>query len=110
EEVCKFAPTRELIVRMMAEAEAVAKALGVQFKISIEKRIAGAEAIGAHKPSTLQDVELGRPLELDALVGAVIELGDLLKVATPNIKAIYACVCLLAQILNAQHGKLRITS
>ena len=110
EEVCRFGPTHELIAKMMAEAEAVANALGVQFKISIEKRIAGAEAIGAHKPSTLQDVELGRPLELDALVGAVIELGELLGIATPNIRAIHACVSLLAQLLSAQHGKLRITS
>ncbi|HUL66570.1 MAG TPA: 2-dehydropantoate 2-reductase [Burkholderiaceae bacterium] len=110
EDVCRFLPTRALIAAMMAEAEAVANALGVQFKISIEKRIAGAEAVGAHKPSTLQDVELGRPLELDALVGAVIELSDLLKVPTPNIRAIYACVSMLAQTLNKQHGKLRITS
>jgi len=110
EDVCRFAPTRTLIASMMAEAEAVANALGVQFKIDIARRIAGAEAIGPHKPSTLQDVELGRPLELDALVGAVLELGELLKVPTPNIRAIYACVSLLAQTLNAQHGKLRITT
>jgi 2-dehydropantoate 2-reductase len=110
EDVCRFPPTRALIAAMMAEAEAVANALGVQFKISIEKRIAGAEAIGAHKPSTLQDVELGRPLELDALVGAVIELGELVKVSTPNIRAIYACVSMLAQTLNKHHGKLRITN
>jgi len=108
EDVCRFAPTRALIAAMMAEAEAVANALGVQFKISIEKRIAGAEAVGPHKPSTLQDVELGRPLELEALVGAVLELGELVKVPTPNIRAIYACVSLLAQTLNKQHGKLRI--
>ncbi len=109
EDVCRYVPTRTLIASMMAEAEAVANALGVQFKISIEKRIAGAEAVGAHKPSTLQDVELGRPLELDALVGAVLELGELTKVPTPNIRAIYACVSLLAQTLSAQKGKLRIT-
>ena len=110
EDVCRFAPTRALIATMMAEAEAVANALGVQFKISIDRRIAGAEAIGPYKPSTLQDVELGRPLELDALVGAVLELGELVKVPTPNIRAIYACVSLLAQTLNKQHGKLRITN
>ena len=110
EDICRHPLTRELIAAMMAEAEAVANALGVQFKLTIDKRIAGAEAVGAHKPSTLQDVELGRPLELEALVGAVIELGDLLKVPTPNIRAIYACASLLAQTLNRQHGKLRITS
>jgi 2-dehydropantoate 2-reductase len=58
----------------------------------------------------LQDVELGRPLELEALVGSVVELGQLLKVPTPSISAVYACVSLLAQTLNAQHGKLRITT
>jgi len=110
EDICRHPLTRELIAAMMAEAETVANALGVQFKLTIDKRIAGAEAVGAHKPSTLQDVELGRPLELEALVGAVIELGDLLKVPTPNIRAIYACASLLAQTLNRQHGKLRITS
>ncbi len=108
EDVCRYAPTRTLIAAMMAEAEAVANALGVQFKISIDKRIAGAEAIGAHKPSTLQDVELGRPLELEALVGAVLELGELTKVPTPNIRAIYACVSLLGQTLANQKGKLRV--
>jgi 2-dehydropantoate 2-reductase len=109
-DMCRYPLTRRLIAAMMAEAEAVANAVGVQFKISIEKRIAGAEAVGAHKTSMLQDVELGRPLELEALVGSVVELGELLKVPTPNISAVYACVSLLAQTLNAQHGKLRITT
>jgi 2-dehydropantoate 2-reductase len=110
EDMCRYPLTRQLIAAMMAEAEAVANAVGVQFKISIEKRIAGAEAVGAHKTSMLQDVELGRPLELEALVGSVVELGQLLKVPTPSISAVYACVSLLAQTLNAQHGKLRITT
>ena len=109
-DMCRYPLTRQLIAAMMAEAEAVANAVGVQFKISIEKRIAGAEAVGAHKTSMLQDVELGRPLELEALVGSVVELGELLKVPTPNISAVYACVSLLAQTLNTQHGKLRITN
>lgn len=109
EDVCRYAPTRALIAAMMAEAEAVANALGVQFKITIDKRIAGAEAVGAHKPSTLQDVELGRPLELDALVGAVLELGELTQVPTPHIRAINACVSLLGQTLAAQKGRLRVT-
>jgi hypothetical protein len=66
---------------MMAEAQAVAEALGVRFKISLEQRIAGAEAVGAHKTSMLQDVEAGRALELEALVGAVVELGRITGVA-----------------------------
>ena len=60
EDICRFAPTRALAARMMAEAQAVAEALGVRFKISLEQRIAGAEAVGAHKTSMLQDVEAGR--------------------------------------------------
>jgi 2-dehydropantoate 2-reductase len=68
----------------------VGEALGVQFKISLDKRIAGAEAVGAHKTSMLQDVENGRALELEALVGAVIELGRITGVPTPTIAAIYA--------------------
>ena len=62
---------------MMAEVRAVAEAHGVKFRISIEKRIAGAEAIGAHKTSMLQDVEAGRAPEIEALVGAVIEMARL---------------------------------
>ena len=109
-DMCRYPLTRKLIAAMMAEAEAVANAVGVHFKISIEKRIAGAEAVGAHKTSMLQDVELGRPLELEALVGSVVELGELVKVPTPNISAIYASVNLLAETLNKQHAKLRITN
>ena len=60
---------------MMREAQAVGEQLGVRFKVSLEQRIAGAEAVGAHKTSMLQDVEHGRALELAALVGSVVELG-----------------------------------
>lgn len=109
-DICRHPLSRNLVTAMMAEAEAVANAVGVRFKISIDKRIAGAEAVGAHKTSMLQDVELGRPLELEALVGAVIELGELVKVPTPNISAVYACVTLLAQTLSTERGKLRITT
>jgi 2-dehydropantoate 2-reductase len=68
-------PTRALAAGMMREAQAIGEKLGVQFKVSLDKRIAGAQAVGAHKTSMLQDVEAGRPLELQALVGAVLELG-----------------------------------
>ena len=62
----------------MEEADAVASALGVGVPVSIERRIAGAAAVGAHKTSMLQDLESGRPMELEAVVGAVIELGEML--------------------------------
>ena len=108
QDICRFAPTRALAAAMMAEAQAVGQALGVAFKVSLEQRIAGAEAVGAHKTSMLQDVEHGRALELQALVGAVLELGRITGVATPTIEAVHAMAALLQQTLAAQHGRLRI--
>ncbi len=102
EDICRFPASRALAAGMMAEAQQVAEALGVQFKISLDKRIAGAEAVGAHKTSMLQDVEAGRAVEIEALVGAVVELGCITGVATPQIGAIYAATRLLAHTL-AQH-------
>jgi 2-dehydropantoate 2-reductase len=93
---------------MMKEAESIANKLGVTFKLGIERRIAGAEKVGAHKTSMLQDVEQGRPIELDALVGAVVELGRLTQTPTPHIDAVYACASLLARTLNDQRGRLHV--
>jgi 2-dehydropantoate 2-reductase len=107
EDICRFAGTRALAAAMMAEAQAVAEALGVRFKISLEQRIAGAEAVGAHKTSMLQDVEHGRALELEALVGSVVELGRVSGIATPTIAAVYAMTSLLARTLAAQRARLR---
>lgn len=109
EDICRFPATRALAAAMMAEAQTVAERLGVQFKISIDQRIAGAEAVGAHKTSMLQDVERGRALELQALVGAVLELGQITGVATPHIAAIHAVTALLGHTLAAQQGRLEIT-
>ena len=97
EDICRFCPTRDLAAAMMGEAQALAEKLGVRFKIGIEQRIAGAEAVGAHKTSMLQDLERGRALELEALVGAVLELGRITATPTPHIAAIYAVAALLAQ-------------
>jgi 2-dehydropantoate 2-reductase len=108
-DLCQFPPTRELSAKMMAEAEEIAKKLGVSMRISIERRIAGAEKVGAHKTSMLVDIEQGRPIELDALMGAVIELGELTQTPTPHISAIYATASLLAKTLAATNGKLQIT-
>ena len=77
---------------MMLEAQAIAAALGVKFPIDVDKRIAGAAAVGAHKTSMLQDLERGRKLETDALVAAVAELGRLVGVATPTIDTVLALV------------------
>ena len=79
---------------MMAEGQAVGEALGARFAIDIERRIDGAAAVGAHRTSMLQDLTLGRPLEIDAMVGAVQELGGLVGIATPTIDLIHT---LLAQ-------------
>ena len=91
------APTRALIAAMMAEVRAVGEAHGIRFRLSIDKRIAGAEAIGAHKTSMLQDIEAGRAPEIEALVGAVIEMGRLASVECPRLEAAYAMVKLLAR-------------
>ena len=86
-----------LIREIMAEAEAVARKLGMELPISIEQRMAGAEKVGEHKTSMLQDVEAGRPLELEAVVGAVVELGERLGLPMPATRAVYACTKLMAE-------------
>jgi 2-dehydropantoate 2-reductase len=97
QELLRFPLTRELCVQLMTEAEAIATKLGIAMRVGIERRIAGAERVGAHKTSMLQDVERGRPLEIEALVGAVAELGRLTGTPTPHIDAVYACTKLLEQ-------------
>jgi 2-dehydropantoate 2-reductase len=79
----------------MEETEAVAGKLGIELPISIDQRMAGAEKIGAHKTSMLQDLEAGRPMELEAVVGAVVELGGRLGVPMPCTQAVYACTKML---------------
>jgi 2-dehydropantoate 2-reductase len=106
QDICLFPPTRALAAQMMAEAQAVAEKLGVVFKITLEQRLNGAQAVGAHKTSMLQDVENGRALELAALVGAVVELGQITQTPTPTINAIYATTALLGQSLQHQKGRL----
>ncbi|OGT80542.1 MAG: 2-dehydropantoate 2-reductase [Gammaproteobacteria bacterium RIFCSPLOWO2_02_FULL_61_13] len=108
EDICRFPLTRELVTRMMTEAKAVGEKLGVEFKISLEQRIAGAESVGAHKTSMLVDVEHGRALELQALVGSVVELGRITGSPTPTIEAIYAVTALLARTLAERRGRLEL--
>jgi 2-dehydropantoate 2-reductase len=109
QDICRFPRTRALAAVMMAEAQTLGEKLGVRFKVSLEKRIAGAEAVGAHKTSMLQDVEHGRIMELDALVGSVIELGRITQTPTPTIEVVYALASLLAQSVQTQRGRLQIT-
>jgi 2-dehydropantoate 2-reductase len=100
EEICQYPLTRELARNMMLEAQAIAEKLGVEFGISLEQRIEGAEKVGAHKTSMLQDIEAQRPTEVDAIVGAVAELGKLTQTPNPYIEAIYANVKLLEKSIN----------
>jgi 2-dehydropantoate 2-reductase len=108
EDICRFTLSRELAARMMTEAKAVGEKLGVEFKVSLEQRIAGAEAVGAHKTSMLQDVEHGRALELQALVGSVVELARITDTPTPTIDAIHAATALLAKTLADRGGRLEV--
>jgi 2-dehydropantoate 2-reductase len=109
-DICQFALTRDLAAHMMAEAEMIAKKLGISFRVGIERRIAGAEKVGAHKTSMLQDIEQGRPIEIQALVGSVVEMGSLTQTPTPHISAVFACASLLAKGLNDRHGRLTVAN
>jgi 2-dehydropantoate 2-reductase len=110
EDICTFKPSRALAANMMREAQTVAEKLGVVFKISLDKRIAGAQAVGAHKTSMLQDVEHGRAMELNALVGSVVELGRITDTPTPTIDAIFAAAQLLAHTLATHKGRLQVAA
>jgi len=106
--ICRFEPTRALAAAVMQEAAAVAERLGVRFRVGIERRIDGAAAVGEHKTSMLQDVEAGRALELEALVGSVIELARLVEVPTPHTDTIYAVTSLLARTLAQGRTRLQL--
>ena len=95
EELARHPEVSQLVRTMMTETGAVAARLGIELPISIDQRMAGAEKVGAHKTSMLQDLEAGRPMELEAVVGAVIELGERLGVPMPATRAVYACTKLL---------------
>jgi 2-dehydropantoate 2-reductase len=90
-------PVLAPIVRAaMEEVDAVARKLGVEIPVTIDQRIRGAARVGAHKTSMLQDVEAGRPMEIDAVIGSVVELAGRLTVPVPHLETIYACAKLLA--------------
>ena len=104
-DICREPSTRALAANMMREAQVIAEKLGASFRVPLEKRIAGAEKVGKHKTSTLQDVEAGRPVEIDALIGSVIELGKLTGAATPSTSAVYALMKLLDKTMTEEHAK-----
>jgi len=98
--ICQYPPSRAIAAAMMTEAQCVASKLGITFRVSLEKRIAGAEKVGHHKTSMLQDVEAARTLEVDALLGSVVELARLTETPTPHIDTVYALTKLLAKTLD----------
>jgi 2-dehydropantoate 2-reductase len=107
-DICQYPLTRELAVQMMQEAQAVANRLGIEFRVTLDKRIAGAEKVGKHKTSMLQDIEAGRGSEVDALVGAVVELGRLTDTPTPHIDTVYALVKLLDRTVAEESGIVKL--
>jgi 2-dehydropantoate 2-reductase len=91
-------PGVSIVIRnIMGEVEAVSRKLGMELPVSIEQRMAGAEKVGEHKTSMLQDLETGRPMELEALVGSVVELGERVGLPMPYTRTVYSCAKLLAQ-------------
>ena len=107
-DICQFPETRHLAAKMMEEAQTIAQKLGVTFRVSIEKRIAGAESVGAHKTSMLQDVEAGRSLETEALIGSVLEMARLTETPASAIEAVYACVKLLNKVMLLEGAGVRV--
>ena len=90
DKLCADSGVRKIIRLMMKEAEEIANKLGVTFPIDVERRIEGGAAVGGHQTSMLQDIITGRPLELDAMLGSVQELGRLVETQTPTIDIIFA--------------------
>ena len=104
-DICQEPATRQLAADMMREAQAIAEKLGVTFRVPLEKRIEGAEKVGKHKTSTLQDVEAGRAVEVDALIGSVIELSELTDTPAPASRAVHALLKLLVATMHEQRAR-----
>ncbi|MBL3572534.1 2-dehydropantoate 2-reductase [Rhodovulum sulfidophilum] len=102
--LCTDPGTRGVARAMMLEAQAIAEKLGVKFPIDVERRIEGGAAVGAHRTSMLQDLDLGRPMEIDALVGSVQELGRITGTPTPAIDTVLALIALRARVAGLYGG------
>ena len=109
-DICRFPLSRELARVMMRESQTVGEKLGASFRVDIERRIDGAESVGKHKTSTLQDVEAGKPLEIAGMLGAVIELAEVTETEVPTLRAIHACVGLLNQKIEQEKVAIITTS
>lgn len=97
-EICRHAGTHRLVEQLMAETLDIARSVGSSPAISIDKRLAGAERVGEHKTSMLQDLEAGKQLELDAVVTAVVEMADITGAAAPTLRTVHAATQLLARV------------
>ena len=100
EEMATHPESSDVARAMMAEADELAEALGVRLPLTIDQRMDGARKVGAHKTSMLQDLESGRPMELESVVGVVIELGEKLGLPMPHTRTLYSCTKLLSQVRN----------
>jgi 2-dehydropantoate 2-reductase len=98
QQIVTSAATHDLVRTLMEEVGAVARALAVEVPLTIEKRMEGAAATGGHRTSMLQDLEAGRPLEVEALIGAVVELADGAGVAVPSLRTVYGLTKLLDEV------------
>lgn len=96
--LCTDPGTRDVARRMMVEAQQIAEKLGVSFPIDVERRIDGGAAVGAHRTSMLQDLDAGRPMEIDALVGSVQELGRITGTPTPTVDTVLALIALRGRV------------
>ena len=97
--MCAYQPTRDLVAAMMHETLVVARALGAEPHVSVERRLAGGEKVGEHRTSTLQDLDAGKPLELAVIIDAVVELAELTGVEAPALHSVAAATGLLAHTL-----------
>ena len=107
-DICQFPLTRELAAAMMTEAQVIGERLGARFRVPMERRIAGAEGVGKHKTSMLQDVEAGKPLEIDGMLGVVVELAAITGVEVPTLRALYACASLLNKTIQDERVRSKV--
>jgi 2-dehydropantoate 2-reductase len=107
-QICEDPATRALVKVMMSEAQAIAEHLGISFRLSIDERISGSERVGHHRTSTLLDVEAGRSVEIDVLIGALVELGELVGKPTPTIRAVEALMKLLAKRMQESRARVAL--
>ena len=109
EGICRYPLTNDLARSMMTEAQTIAEKLGVIFRVDIDRRIAGAEKVGKHKTSMLQDLEAGNSLEIDALLGSVIELGRITNTVTPYLSTVFALTKLLNTKVQTSQARLALS-